>query len=106
MTFFAIMKITNAITIKLINSPKKEPHPMNIGPKVNVAVFHAPPGIKGVITGMIMLSTKDFTNAVAAIPIIKAIAKAITLYSRKNSINSFIILIIIITFHILGVKDI
>ena len=89
MSFFAIRKITNAMIMKLINSPRNGPHPITIGPKANVASLHAPPGMNGVIIGIIILSTRDFTKAVAAIPIIKAMASAITLYSFKNPTNSF-----------------
>jgi len=52
-----------------------------MGPIARVAVFQAPPGIKGVIIGMMMLSTIDLIRAVDAIPMIKAIASGITLYS-------------------------
>ena len=76
--------------IKFINSPRKAPQLINIGPIPNVAVRQAPPGIKGVIIGMTMLSTKDFMKAVDAIPMIKAIANGITLYSKRNSLNSLI----------------
>lgn len=75
------MKTTNAMTIKFIKSPRKAPHLNTTGPIASVAVSQAPPGIKGVMIGMTMLSTKDFTKAVAAIPMIKAIANGITLYS-------------------------
>ena len=39
---------------------------------------------------MTMLSTKDFMKAVDAIPMIKAIASGITLYSTRKSLNSLI----------------
>ena len=55
-----MIKTTNAMMIKFINSPRKAPQLINIGPIPNVAVRQAPPGIKGVILGMTMLSTKDF----------------------------------------------
>ena len=77
-TFLAIIKTTNAIIMKFISSPRKAPQPSTIGPISIVAVLQAPPGIKGVMIGIIMLSTKDFIKAVDAIPIIKAIARGIT----------------------------
>jgi len=57
--------------IKFIVSPRKASHLNTMGPIESVAVSQAPPGIKGVMIGMTMLSTKDFTKAVAAIPISK-----------------------------------
>ena len=75
------MNTTNAMTIKFIVSHKNGPHRSTMGPIASVAVSHAPPGIKGVTIGMTMLSTKDFTKAVAARPMIRAIASGITLYS-------------------------
>ncbi len=85
-----MIKTTNAMIIKFIKSPRKAPQLINIGPIPNVAVRQAPPGIKGVILGMTMLSTKDFMKAVEAIPMIKAIASGTTLYSKRNSLNSLI----------------
>ena len=76
--------------MKFINSPRKAPQLITIGPIPNVAVRQAPPGIKGVIIGMTILSTKDFMKAVDAIPMIKAIASGITLYSKRNSLNPLI----------------
>lgn len=73
---------------KFIKLPRKDPQPRTIGPKDNVAVCHSPPGINEVTIGMIILSTKDFTRAVAATPIMKAIARGITLYSLRKSLNS------------------
>ncbi len=66
-----MIKTTNGMIIKFIKSPRKAPQLINIGPIPNVAVRQAPPGIKGVIIGMTMLSTKDFMKAVDAIPILK-----------------------------------
>ena len=37
--------------MKFISAPRNEPHAIVIGPIVNVAIFHPPPGINGVITG-------------------------------------------------------
>lgn len=65
-------KITKAIIIKLIIAPNNAPQPITIGPIENVAVCHAPPGIKKVINGIIKLSTIDLTREVAAKPIISA----------------------------------
>lgn len=79
--FFAIRKITNAIMMKFISSPRKAPQPNTIGPSSRVAVFHAPSGTKGVMSGIMILSTSDFIRAVDAIPMIIAIASGITLYS-------------------------
>ncbi len=90
---FAIINTTKAIIIKLINSPRNDPHLITMGPKLNTASFQAPPGIKGVIIGIITFSTKDFIKAVDATPIINAIARPTTLYSFKNSRNSLIIAI-------------
>ena len=56
-------------------SQEGPPQLITIGPRSTVAVLQAPPGIKGVIIGMMTLSTNDFIRAVYAIPIIKAIAK-------------------------------
>jgi len=67
--------------MKFIKSPKKAPQRSMMGPIASVAVSQAPPGMKGVIIGITMLSTKDLTKVVAARPIIKAIASGITLYS-------------------------
>jgi hypothetical protein len=88
--YFEIIKTTKAITIKLIIAPRSDPHFITIGPSVNVAVCHAPPGIKGVMMGITKSSTIDLTSEVAAKPIIKATASPITLYSLRNSLNSFI----------------
>lgn len=77
--------------MKFISAPRNAPQPITIGPKDKVACCHAPPGINGVIIGIIILSTKDFTRTVAAEAIINAIANPITLYSSRNSLNSEII---------------
>ena len=82
------MKTTKATIIKLINVPRKAPHPITIGPNEKVAVCQAPFGIKGVIIGIIILFTNDCIKLVAATPVMNAIANPTTLYSFKNSLNS------------------
>ena len=89
-SFFAAMKTTKAIIIKYIRSERNAPQDISIEPIINFAVFYPPPGIKCVIIGIKMLSTSDFMSVVAAALIIKAIARPITLYSLKNSINYLI----------------
>ena len=64
-----------------------QPIPFHIQ-KDQTAVCQAPPEINGVISGIIILSTKDFTRVLTANPIITAIASPITLYSLRNSLNS------------------
>lgn len=83
-----MMNTTKAITMKLIKLARNAPHEITIGPMANVASCQAPPGMNGVTIGIITLFTSDCTSAVAASPIINATASAITLYSRKNSLNS------------------
>ena len=89
--------------MKLIADPKNAPQLRTIGPIVHVAVCHWPPGMNGVIMGIIMLSTNDLTNVVAATPIIKATASPIILYSFRNSLNSekicFILLVCFRSFY-------
>ena len=51
-----MIKTTNAIIMKFISSPRKGPQLITMGPIARVAVFQAPPGIKTVIIGMMMLS--------------------------------------------------
>ena len=75
-----MMKTTNAM-IKFINSSRKTFPSQYYGPNATVAVSQAPPGTKGVKIGMTILSTSDFIRAQDAIPIMKAIASGITLYS-------------------------
>lgn len=77
--------------MKLITSPINAPNFITIGPRLTVASFQAPPGINGVIRGMIISSTNALIKAVEATPITNAIAKPMTLYSLRNSRNSFII---------------
>lgn len=89
MRYLAIMNTTNAIIMKFSSSPKNAPNLKNIGPICSMNSFQAPPGIKNPTIGIIRLSTNDFTRLVAAAPMMNAIAKAITLYSLKNSMNSF-----------------
>jgi len=96
--YFAIRKTTNAITIKLIIAPKSAPQPITIGPKEKVVACQAPPGMNGVMIGITKLSTIDFTNEVAASPIINATANPITLYSLRKSLNSEIKPIICLIF--------
>lgn len=85
------MKTTKAIIIKFITSPANAPNFITIGPMLSVASCQAPPGIKGVIKGMIISSTNAFIKAVEATPIINATAKPIILYSLRNCLKSFII---------------
>lgn len=73
---------------KLMIAPTNAPHPMTIGPRLTVAVCHAPPGIKGVMIGIMTLSTSDLIRLVAATPMMNATASPITLYSLRNSLNS------------------
>jgi len=87
-TAFAIKNTTIAIMMKFTSSPMNAPTPQINGPKEKVAVFHAPPGIIGVIVGITILSTSDFMSEVAATPITNAIASPATLYSLMKSLNS------------------
>lgn len=73
---------------KLMTAPRNAPHPITIGPSLNVAVCHCPPGIKGVMIGIMTLSTSDLIRLVAATPMMNAIASPITLYSLRNVLNS------------------
>lgn len=52
--FFATINTTNAIITKFITAPRNAPQLITIAPIVNVAVCHAPPGMNGVIIGIIM----------------------------------------------------
>lgn len=74
---------------KLISADRNAPHPMTIGPRVNVAVCHAPPGINGVKMGMMMLLTNACTSVVAAVAMTNATANPSTLYSLMNNLNSW-----------------
>lgn len=74
--------------MKFISAARNEPQPITIGPIENVAVFQAPPGMKGVIIGIITSLTKDCINVVAATPITNATANPSTLYSLRKSMNS------------------
>ncbi len=86
---FAIKNITHAMMIKYINAAKNGPQPMPFHTQIlKTAVCHAPPGINGVMKGITMLSTRDFTRVFAANAIITAIASPITLYSLRKSLNS------------------
>jgi hypothetical protein len=67
----------------LIHSAKNGPIPRLTSPKARVAVFQSLDGTKIPINGMILLSTNDFTRAIAALPMIKATARVATLYSLK-----------------------
>jgi len=89
--YFAIKKTTKAIITKLMIAPSKAPQPITMGPIENVAACQAPPGINGVIIGMIRLFTTELIRATEANPIINATASPVTLYSLKNSLNSEII---------------
>ncbi len=93
MTFLAIMNTTNAMITKFITAARNAPQLITIGPMENVAACQFPPGMNGVIIGMITLFTNDCIKDVAAIPIMNAIARAITLYSFRKSMNSDKILI-------------
>lgn len=64
-------------------------------PIVNTASFHLPPAIKGSIISIIMSLTNELIRSVDATPIIKAIAKEITLCSFKNATKSFIKLFVL-----------
>jgi hypothetical protein len=77
------LKLCHKHLMKLISSPKNAPHLSTMGPIARIAVSQAPPGIKGVTIGITMFSTKDFMNAVAAIPMIKAIANGIALFRKE-----------------------
>jgi len=82
------MNTTSARITKLIICAKNDPHLRTIGPIDKVASCHPPPGIKGVIIGIIMSLTSEFTRDVEAAAIMNATATPMTLYSFKNSINS------------------
>jgi len=60
--------MTKAIIMKFINSPKKVPQPILTGPRVKIAAFQSPPGIKTAIIGIMILSTIDLIKAVAQHP--------------------------------------
>ena len=79
---------TRAMITKFMIDARRAPQLMTIEPIDNVAVCHCPPGMNGVIMGIIRLFTMDWINVVAEIPIMNAIARGITLYSFRNSLNS------------------
>jgi len=53
------MNTTNAIIMKFNSAPQNAPNPNTIGPKRKVAVCHDPPGMNGVMIGIIILFTRD-----------------------------------------------
>src|SRR3989338_3222405 len=85
--------------MKFITAARKAPQLIITGPMEKIAVCQAPPGTKGVIRGIIILSTNDFTSVVAAAPMINATARPVTLYSFRNSLNSVIILMSLLMIH-------
>ena len=82
------MNTTVVIITKFMIAPRNDPQLITTDPIENVTVFHAPPGMNAVIIGIMMSFTNDCINAVAAIPMMNAIAKATTLYSLRKSMNS------------------
>ena len=79
-----MINTTNAIITKFIIAPSNAPQPITIGPNFRVAACQAPPGIKGVTSGITKLSTIDLINAVAATPIINAIANGTALRQKST----------------------
>ena len=91
--YLATRKTNHAMIIKFMTADKKGPQPRTIADEPqrgieNVAVCHAPPGMKGVKIGIIIVSTVVVTSFVAAVPITNAIARPVTLYSLMKSLNS------------------
>jgi hypothetical protein len=50
-----MIKTTNAMMMKFINSPRKAPQLTTIDPIPNIAVCQAPPGINGSVAKIILL---------------------------------------------------
>ena len=69
--------------------PKKAPHGKESGPIFKTALFQPPAVIEIPTNGIMILLTNDFTRSVLAVPIIKAIARPVILYSLIKAKNSF-----------------
>ena len=74
--------------MKSMTEPTKWPIASTIGPIVNVASCHAPPGIKNVIIGINISDTRADTSLPAAPPIMNATANPTTPYFERKTLNS------------------
>lgn len=85
---FISQNTTKAITRKSIREPTKRPTAKTTGPTLQTASSQPPPGMKKVITGIIMSETRADTSFPAAPPIMKAMARPTMPYLDRKDLNS------------------
>lgn len=78
------MNTTRAMIRKLRSWLRKVPRLRDIGPRERTAVFQEPARKRGEKRGMMMSWTREVTKLVVAVPMTKAIAREVMLYSLRK----------------------